>query len=65
MKDNYFRFGHGDIVIDDVTYHTQRFDLGLWARVGIDNHGKTVLYGFGLVEGENNESMHFIHSNFL
>ena len=59
------KYGQNDIVIDDLTYKTNRFGKAVWARVGISSVGNTIVYAFGIVQSESNESMDFIHSHFL
>jgi len=56
---------YGDVVIDDFTFSTNRFNKSLFFRVGIDNEYKTVIFCFAIVEGEKEESLLFIHNSFL
>ena len=39
--------------------------MGVWARVGINCNGRTLLFAFAIVKDESEESMTFVHINFL
>ena len=58
-------YGKDDVCIDDLTYKVNRFYIPLWARVGVGTSGRTIIFAIGIVKDESNESMEFIHSNFI
>jgi len=65
MKEDYMKYGADDLVIDDLTQKTNRFNKPLWFRVGKSGTGKIVLFGFAIVEAESGDSVAFIQKAFL
>ena len=40
---------YGDVVVFDTTYKVNAYDMTLGIFVGINNHGKTILFGCALL----------------
>jgi hypothetical protein len=49
MKKKYELYGYNDVVLDDLTYKTNRLELPVWARVGISSSERTILFGICIV----------------
>lgn len=43
---------YGDVVVFDTTYKVNSYDMPCGIFVGIDNHGKTILFGCALLRNE-------------
>ena len=43
---------YGDVVVFDTTYKVNAYDMTLGIFVGINNHGKTILFGCALLRNE-------------
>ena len=50
MKREYFDWyeSYGDVVLFDKTYKVNAYDMPCGILVGVNNHGKTILFGCAL-----------------
>ncbi|CAL5396933.1 unnamed protein product [Camellia sinensis] len=46
----------GDVVSFDTTYLTNKYDLSFASFVGVNHHGQSILFGYGLLCNENTET---------
>ena len=62
MFENYNKYG--DLVILDTTYKTNRLGIPLVFINGVNNNGKTIQFGFGLIIEETIESYDWLFEQF-
>lgn len=43
---------YGDVVVSDTTYKVNAYDMPCGIFVGVDNHGKTIMFGCALLRNE-------------
>nr|XP_043615969.1 protein FAR1-RELATED SEQUENCE 5-like [Erigeron canadensis] len=55
----------GDVVVFDTTYRTNKFNLPFAPFVGVNHHGKSILFGAALLENETETSFIWLFKQFL
>lgn len=55
----------GDFVSFDTTFSTNRYDMPFAPIVGINNHGKTIIFGCALLENQTADTFRWLLSTFL
>ena len=59
---------YGDVVVFDTTYKVNTYDMPCGLFVGINNHGKTVLFGAALLRNETTHTFKWlmkVQTNFI
>ncbi|XP_010689388.2 protein FAR1-RELATED SEQUENCE 11-like isoform X2 [Beta vulgaris subsp. vulgaris] len=56
---------YGDVVVFDTTYKVNVYDMPCGIFVGVNNHGKTILYGCALLRNETIETFKWLMKNFV
>lgn len=51
---------YGDVVVFDTTYKVNSYDMPFGIFVGINNHGKTILFGCALLRNETREAFRWL-----
>nr|XP_051196504.1 protein FAR1-RELATED SEQUENCE 5-like [Lolium perenne] len=60
---NYSKFGH--FVSFDTTFSTNQYGMPFAPILGVDNYGKTVVFGVGLLEDERADTFKWLFEEFL
>ncbi|XP_074365206.1 uncharacterized protein LOC141706310 [Apium graveolens] len=55
----------GDVVIFDTTYKINAYEMSLGMFVGIDNHGRTILFGCALLRNETKNTFSWLMRTFV
>nr|KAJ0201571.1 hypothetical protein LSAT_V11C600301820 [Lactuca sativa] len=55
---------YGDVVVFDITYKVNSYDMPFGIFVGIDNHGRTILFGCALLRNEKLKTFEWLFKNF-
>ncbi|KAL3630327.1 hypothetical protein CASFOL_023311 [Castilleja foliolosa] len=63
MREDYELFG--DLLVHDTTYRTNKYDMICGPFVGMNHHGKNVMFGCGFLMNERTESFVWLFSVFL
>ena len=50
----------GDVVVFDTTYKVNAYDMPFGVFVGVNNHGKTILFGYALVRNETTSTFQWL-----
>jgi len=56
---------YGEYISFDTTFSTNVYDMPFAPIVGVDNHGKTILFGCGLLKDQTAESFEWLFDTFL
>ena len=51
---------YGDLVVFDTTYKVNAYDMPFGIFVGINNHGKTILFGCALLQNETTSAFQWL-----
>lgn len=62
-RESYLQFG--DVVIFDVTYRTNKFQMPFAPFVGVNHHGQSILFGGALVDDESEDTFIWLFQQFL
>ncbi|CAM0909535.1 unnamed protein product [Alopecurus aequalis] len=62
-KANYRKFGH--FVSFDTTLSTNQYDLPFASIVGVDNYGKTILFGAAFLKDEKEDAFRWLFTEFV
>ncbi|KAK3206073.1 hypothetical protein Dsin_020119 [Dipteronia sinensis] len=55
----------GDAIYFNTTFKTNNYNMVCAAIVGVNNHGQSVLFGCGLLDGETTEACKWLFTVFL
>nr|KAJ0196285.1 hypothetical protein LSAT_V11C700384510 [Lactuca sativa] len=55
---------YGDVVVFDTIYKVNSYDMPFGIFVGIDNHGRTILFGCALLRNEKLNTCEWLFKNF-
>ncbi|KAI8543312.1 hypothetical protein RHMOL_Rhmol08G0206900 [Rhododendron molle] len=55
---------YGDVVVFDTTYKVNAYDMPFGIFVGVNNHGKTVLFGCALLRNETTNAFRWLMKTF-
>ncbi|KAL2487013.1 Protein FAR1-RELATED SEQUENCE 5 [Abeliophyllum distichum] len=55
----------GDVVVFDTTYNTNRYSMVFGPFVGVNHHGRTVIFGYGLLSDETTKSFVWLFTKFI
>ena len=50
----------GDVVVCNTTYKVNAYDMSCEFFVGVDNHGKTILFGCALLRNKTNATFRWL-----
>ena len=56
---------YGDYISFDTTFSTNVYDMPFAPIVGVDNHGKTILFGCALLKDQTTETFEWLFDTFL
>ncbi|KAL2935278.1 Protein FAR1-RELATED SEQUENCE 11 [Bienertia sinuspersici] len=56
---------YGDVVVFDTTYKVNSYDMPCGIFVGVDNHGKTILFGCALLRNETISTFKWLKKTFV
>ncbi|CAO2814072.1 unnamed protein product [Amaranthus hypochondriacus] len=56
---------YGDVVVFDTTYKVNAYDMPCGIFVGIDNHGKTILFACALLRNETTTTFSWLMKTFV
>ena len=56
---------YGDYISFDTTFSTNVYDMPFALIVGVDNHGKTILFGCALLKDQTTETFEWLFDTFL
>ena len=56
---------YGEYISFDTTFSANIYDMPFAPIVGVDNHGKTILFGCGLLKDQTAESFEWLFDTFL
>ncbi|KAL2896054.1 Protein FAR1-RELATED SEQUENCE 11 [Bienertia sinuspersici] len=56
---------YGDVVVFDTTYKVNSYDMPCGIFVGVDNHGKTILFGCALLRNETTSTFKWLMKTFV
>ncbi|XP_057532184.1 protein FAR1-RELATED SEQUENCE 11-like [Amaranthus tricolor] len=56
---------YGDVVVFDTTYKVNSYDMPCGIFVGVDNHGKTILFGCALLRNEKTSTFRWLMKTFV
>ncbi|XP_021774241.1 protein FAR1-RELATED SEQUENCE 11-like [Chenopodium quinoa] len=56
---------YGDVVVFDTTYKVNSYNMPCGIFVGIDNHGKTILFGCALLRNETTSTFKWLMKTFV
>ena len=59
-----YEFFH-DVIIFDITYLTNKYDMPFAPFIGINYHGKSIILGYGLLSGEDTDSFVWVFRQWL
>ncbi|KAL2936163.1 Protein FAR1-RELATED SEQUENCE 3 [Bienertia sinuspersici] len=56
---------YGDVIVFDTTYKVNAYDMPCAIFVGVDNHGKTILFGCALLRNEKTSTFKWLMKTFV
>ncbi|XP_021757666.1 protein FAR1-RELATED SEQUENCE 11-like isoform X2 [Chenopodium quinoa] len=56
---------YGDVVVFDTTYKVNAYDMPCGIFVGVDNHGRTILFGCALLRNETTSTFSWLMKTFV
>ncbi|KAL2932999.1 Protein FAR1-RELATED SEQUENCE 11 [Bienertia sinuspersici] len=56
---------YGDVIVFDTTYKLNAYDMPCAIFVGVDNHGKTILFGCALLRNEKTSTFKWLMKTFV
>nr|XP_043618956.1 protein FAR1-RELATED SEQUENCE 5-like [Erigeron canadensis] len=62
-RDSYIKFS--DVVVFDVTYKTNRFEMPFAPFIGVNHHYQSIIFGGALLENEKQETFESLFNRFL
>ena len=54
-----------DVIIFDTTYLTNKYDMPFAPFIGINHHGESIIFGCGLLSGEDTDSFVWVFRQWL